>query len=343
MKIRIGSLFIIMVLCVILPGWVKGNNKSHHRKITDTKKPVHIILDSDIGPDYDDVGAFTLLHAFADKGEAKILATVASNRYSRIGEVIDVLNTYFKEPSLPIGVPKGPSVELKDTRGWAKYIVAHYPHKVTSNHQVPDPVKIYRKVLSKQPDHSVTVVTIGFFTNLANLLESGPDKYSKLTGRELVKRKVKKLVSMAGMYPSGAEFNVDNDIPSANYVFQNWPTTIIFDGFKIGVKIKTGLPLVHNKNIKNDPVKDVFRISLPQSPADSNGHSSWDETAVLTAVRGASPYFKKIPGHINTVDGSGKVSWNKKGTGQYYLIFNKPAAYIANVINGLLEHQPVGR
>jgi len=45
-------------------------------------EPVSVIFDTDMGPDYDDVGALTLLHAFADRGEAKILATVSSNRYT---------------------------------------------------------------------------------------------------------------------------------------------------------------------------------------------------------------------------------------------------------------------
>ncbi|MDQ6762361.1 MAG: nucleoside hydrolase, partial [Bacteroidota bacterium] len=35
------------------------------------QKPVSIIFDTDIAPDYDDVGAMALLHAFADMGEAK--------------------------------------------------------------------------------------------------------------------------------------------------------------------------------------------------------------------------------------------------------------------------------
>ena len=44
--------------------------------------PVPVIFDSDMGPDYDDVGAITLLHSFADSGYAKILATVASSSCS---------------------------------------------------------------------------------------------------------------------------------------------------------------------------------------------------------------------------------------------------------------------
>jgi pyrimidine-specific ribonucleoside hydrolase len=41
-------------------------------------KPLAVIFDPDMGPDYDDVGAITLLHAFADGGKANILATIAS-------------------------------------------------------------------------------------------------------------------------------------------------------------------------------------------------------------------------------------------------------------------------
>jgi pyrimidine-specific ribonucleoside hydrolase len=50
-----------------------------------TSRPVPIIFDSDFGPDYDDVGAITLLHALADSGQARILATIASDKYATWG------------------------------------------------------------------------------------------------------------------------------------------------------------------------------------------------------------------------------------------------------------------
>ena len=70
-------------------------------------KPVPIIFDSDMGPDYDDVGAIAMLHAYADSGYARILATVASTKYEGVAAVFSVFNTYFKRPAIPIGVPKG--------------------------------------------------------------------------------------------------------------------------------------------------------------------------------------------------------------------------------------------
>ncbi|HEY5969961.1 MAG TPA: nucleoside hydrolase, partial [Chitinophagaceae bacterium] len=66
-------------------------------------KTVPVIFDSDMGPDYDDVGAIALLHAFADSGYINILATVASTKYEGVAAVFSVLNTYFKRPGLLIG------------------------------------------------------------------------------------------------------------------------------------------------------------------------------------------------------------------------------------------------
>src|SRR4051794_7552689 len=78
-------------------------------------KPLPVIFDTDMGPDYDDVGAITLLHAFADSGKAKILATIASTKYEGVAAVLNVFNTYFKKPGIPIGVPKGDALTLKDS------------------------------------------------------------------------------------------------------------------------------------------------------------------------------------------------------------------------------------
>ena len=64
-----------------------------------------VIFDTDMGPDYDDVGAIAMLHAFADEGSANILATIASTKYDGVAEVLDVFNTYFNRPDVPVGVP----------------------------------------------------------------------------------------------------------------------------------------------------------------------------------------------------------------------------------------------
>jgi pyrimidine-specific ribonucleoside hydrolase len=305
------------------------------------QKPVHVIFDTDMGGDYDDVGAIAILHNLADRGDAEILATVASVKYEGVAGVLNIFNTYFRRPGIPIGVPKGNASILKDSQHWTDSILAKYPHSVKKNDDVPDAVEVYRKVLASQPDGSVTIVTVGFLTNLANLLKTGPDKYSSLTGRDLVKQKVKHLVSMAAAFPSGREYNLFIDSVSSKIVYANWPTPVLFDGFEIGANIKSGLQLIRNERIKNSPVKDVFRISIPLAAEDSSGRMSWDETAVFIAVEGCKPFFNTVSGRI-IVNNDGSNSWDYTGVGQSYIKFAESPGKIEKVINRLMMHVPGG-
>ena len=303
-------------------------------------KPTPIIFDSDMGPDYDDVGAITLLHAFADSGYVKILATVASTKYEGVAAVFNVLNTYFKRPGLLIGVPKGKALELKDKQHWTDSLLRKYPHKIKTNGEVNDAIEVYRKTLATQPGKSVIIITVGFLTNLSALLQSKPDKYSKLDGKELVKQKVKQLVCMAGRFPSGSEFNIRMDADASQFVFDNWETPVLLSGVEIGFKIKTGLPLVNNTEIQNSPVKDVFRISIPLDPQDSAGRMSWDETAVLIAVKGYKPWYDIEKGKMKVND-DGSNGWTKDSLNHSYLIEKQSPLVVQQLINALLMHQPM--
>lgn len=308
---------------------------------TDAQTP-NIIFDSDMGPDYDDVGAITLLHAFADEGKANILATIASNKYQNAAAVFNVFNTYFKRADIPIGVPKDIALDLPDKQHWSDSIVKNYPHAINSNKDVPDAVALYRRILAIQPDKSVTIITVGFLTNLKNLLQSKADMFSPMNGEQLVQQKVKQLVSMAGKFPSGSEFNINRDFPSAKYVYEHWQTPVLFSGFEIGEKIKCGLLLIHNDSIKNSPVKDVFRISIPQAAEDSAGRKSWDETAVLVGVLGYNKWYDVKQGKIVISDKDGSNTWvDDKTSYQYYLIEKTSPAVVQKLIDDLIMHQPV--
>lgn len=302
--------------------------------------PMPVIFDTDMGPDYDDVGAITMLHSYADAGKVTILATIASSKYPRVVPVLNVLNTYFGRPALPIGVPKGWAVIDADKQHWSDTLVARYPHSLKSNDAAPDAVALYRQLLSRQPDQSVTIITVGFLTNLANLLHSGPDQYSELTGQQLVSSKVKQLVSMAGRFPAGHEYNVHRDTTASKVVYADWPTPMLLSGFEIGAAIKTGLPLVQNKAIHHSPVQDVFRISLPFSDEDHQGRMSWDQTAVLVAVEGAAPYYTVQTGRL-VLGPKGSNTWANNGKGHAHLVVSRPPAEVEVLINKLMQHQPV--
>jgi len=303
-------------------------------------EPVPIIFDSDMGPDYDDVGAITLLHALADSGRAKILATIASTKYDGVACVMNVFNTYFNRPDIPIAVPKGKASILRDPQHWTDTLIANYSHNIKKNEDVPDAGELYRKILSTQPNQSVTIVTVGFLTNLSNLLLSKADQYSSLDGKELVKQKVRQLVCMAGRFPSGSEFNVNQDAVASQNVFSNWPTNILFSGFEIGWKIRVGLPLIHNNAIHNSPVKDVFRISIPMAPEDSAGRMSWDETAVLVAIKGYEPFYHLEYGSM-IVAADGSNTWRAEGKQHAHLVEAVSPEIVRAYINKAIMHLPV--
>ena len=304
--------------------------------------PPTIIFDTDIAPDYDDVGALAMLHAFADKGEAHILATISSNAFKTTAPTLSVINTYFNRPSLPVGVVKASSPNFNCPRLWAEGIIAKYPHTIKSNSEALDALTLYRKILSTQPDKSVTIVTVGTLTNISNLLNSPPDEYSSLNGRQLIVKKVKRLVAMAAAIDSsgnsGLEANVQGDIPAAQNVFNNWPVPITLSGFEIGVNIFTGMDLIRNESIKNSPVKDAYDIALTYDGC-IEGRYSWDQTAVLVAVRGTNPWFneRKINLAIKD-DGKDTLVAGDRIT---YITSKQKSGQIGELIEELMMHQPI--
>ena len=302
-------------------------------------QPVSVIFDTDMAPDYDDVGALAILHALADSGEVKILATVSSNTYTNAVPCIEVINTYFKRPDIPLGAPRtGPNMidsRFRDGYAyWSEVLPTRYPHTVKSSADAPDAVQVYRRVLAAQPDTSVNIITVGFLTNVAALLLSPPDQFSDLDGRALIRKKVRRLVSMAGSFPRGREFNVMVDSVASVVVFNEWPTPVLLSGFEIGRDIITGLRLVAS-GIQNSPVKDAFSMSLK---IDVNGRNSWDQTAVLAGVRGTGKYFDTVRGRM-IVRSNGSNTWEDDPNGPHdRLIWKMPKEQLTILIEDLMMY-----
>src|ERR1700685_3912384 len=128
------------------------------------RHPVPVILDTDMAGDVDDVGSVAVLHALANRGEAKILAmgVCVKNPWTHL--CLDALNTYFQRPEIPLGVVKGPA--FKERSAYARQIAQEYPHALKRAEDAPDAAALYRQVLARQPDRSVVIVSIGFLTNL---------------------------------------------------------------------------------------------------------------------------------------------------------------------------------
>ncbi|RAV27804.1 nucleoside hydrolase [Sinomicrobium soli] len=303
------------------------------------KAPVTLIMDTDISGDYDDVGAMAVLHALADRGEVRILGTVASNQSPLVAPTIEVLNTYFGRPGLPIGAPKisGTSQDSRNLR-WPDTLVARFPHTIKSNNDVPGAVQVYRSLLSSQPDTSVTIVTVGYLTNMKNLLQSPPDSISGLDGKELVTKKVKKWVAMAGNFETGKEANVRKDQEASHYAISHWPTPVVFSGFEIGKDVVTGKRLI--KSGEQTPVTIPYREGMSVRRIDKKGRPSWDQTAVLAAARGFEPYFSARRGKFTATE-EGISSWQDDPEGPHIrLVREMELEALTREIETLMMHKP---
>ena len=286
-----------------------------------------VVFDTDMVEDYDDVGALAALHALADEGRCEILATVSCTRGNQSVATVEVINAFYGRKDIPVGCAKEIGVEgttkgRADMSGHKKYtrIAKEYARYVrhANSDDAPDANKIYRQVLSVAPDNGVTVCSVGFLTNLRRLLETKPDSISSMSGIELVAKKVKALYAMAGRYPQGREYNVEWDIPSAQTVFDRWPTPIFISDFNLGRSIYSGRKVSESEYGYPNPVKDIYARSLPSRAAthelrcwdkEEGGHSSWDSVTVLASVFGSTPYLTVRHGYF-TIDQTGVNTWH---------------------------------
>jgi len=197
--------------------------------------------------------------------------------------------------------------------------------------------------LASERDQSVTIVQVGFSTNLARLLDARADTISPLSGVELAAKKVRLLVAMAGSFPpKQPEFNVATDIPSAQKVFNEWPSPVVFSGFEIGeAMLFPARSIEHDFSwVRDHPVADAYRNYM-HMPYD---RPTWDLTAALFAVRPDAGYFSLSENGTVRVDDKGLTHFTPEAGGKHrYLILG--VAQKARTLEAmiLLASQPRAR
>jgi inosine-uridine nucleoside N-ribohydrolase len=260
-------------------------------------RPV-IILDTDMGSDVDDAGALAVLHELAALGEVTIAGVIYSSGRNKYGVgVCDAINTWYGRGDLPLGQYK--RSDVGDPRNRYSEQVAKatekYGHDVVD--EAPDLVAAYRSILRAQADRTVTIVTIGHPHGLAYLLRDAKTE-------ALVRKKVTRWVAMAysGETPQ-LDWNTGRNGAGAYFreVFPRWPTDLYVSS--AGKTILTGHRSLHSTPGGN-PVREAFRLW----GALQNGSESWDQIAVLFAVR---PEYFEIDsrGSLNQT-AEGKTFWD---------------------------------
>ncbi len=278
-------------------------------------EPPGIIFDTDICGDCDDVLALGMIHALQSRRACKLLAVTVSVHNDLAAPFVDAVNTFYGRGDIPIGVvAKGGVVEQSKYLGLVNQKEAdgrfRYPHKLLTGKDAPPATLVLRKALAAQEDQSVVIAQVGFSTNLARLLDSGPDECSPLSGIDLVKHKVKLLSLMAGAFQpidgnkEYLEYNVIRDIPSCQKLAESWPTPMVFSGFEIGIAVPYPAQSIERDYgyVPHHPLADAYIHYIPPP----HNRPSWDLTAVLFAVVADRGYFD--------VSQHGRVTINKDAT-----------------------------
>ena len=287
---------------------------------------MNYILDTDIGPDVDDVGALFIANLYASRGMGKLLCVThcTSDPYG-VG-AIRAVNKWCKAPDIPVGTLKDEGF-LSDERS-EKYNKALANLVTEEEREAEDATKVTRKVLAEQPDKSVTMIGIGPMRNISHLLDSKADEASNLTGRELIKQKVVKLFCMAGCFdptfanpfseegePVGfiTEWNVEMDVEAASNVINNWPTPIVFGGLEVGGQV---ISLRDTGFLPTDsPVKLAYDLYT-----QGEGRMSWDLLVTERAMNPESMITTISEVGDVTIDGAGITRFKVNPEGHFQIL-----------------------
>ncbi len=261
-----------------------------------------VILDTDIGPDCDDVGALAVLFSYAKELGTPVLGVCncTSNRYGTA--TVDAVREYCGYPEIPLGGYDKPGFFDSDQQAhilYNKYVAERYARRYQSGTLPILPhVSFYRSLLANAEDDGVILITIGMFNCIADLLKSKGDAYSPLSGLELVERKVHAMVSMAAIYPEGREFNVICDHEAAQFVFESFPKPMYLSDFCVGETVFNGYDPAEAAQHENDPIFDAYRL-YTEKWARPGFNRSFDLTAVQFAFEGEGELYRlTAPGRL---------------------------------------------
>ena len=306
-------------------------------------KPVNLIFDTDIGNDCDDAMALAVIHALQNRNACRLLAVTLTNPDPLAGRLIDAINTFYDRGDIPIGVnPTSPQVH-KESR-FLKAALAH-PHDFDPA-KAPPALALLRQTLAAAADQDVVLVQVGFFPNLAQLLDSPPDQFSPLAGRDLIKRKVSLLSLMAGSFGLVRgqnyflEFNVKYDIPAAIKVARDWPTPMVWSGAEIGEAVLFPAKVVEQDfaYVAKHPIYDSYQLFR----ATPHERPCYDLTSVLQAVWPDRDYFAlSAPGRVEVQpDSFTKFVPAKNGRDRHLIVDRERAARIRELFAALVSEPP---
>jgi hypothetical protein len=220
---------------------------------------------------------------------------------------IDAIDTAYGHADISLGAVAHSNADTAQ-HGYTDLLARRLPHTVRNSDDVPEAVALYRRLLAGQPDQSVTIVSLGAYTNLAGLLASAG-------GPALVTQKVKRVVIMDGLFPGGLGpvTHQKLDLAAASVVVAGaggvapWPTPIAWVDGLDGISTMVGGTLC-TKTPANNPMRIAYQALFGCGPPRDG---DWDAPALLFALDDVPQVFSVLGrGGAAVINAQGGLSWH---------------------------------
>ena len=245
------------------------------------RKGETVLLETDFCTDVDDVAALSLLCGEVRRhpGAFRLGGVSCNVKSPFIAAAVKTVLSAWGMQDVPVGVTED---DLPPSGNHSDYLAG-----LAARWRGQDPAtcgtgrELYRRVLAKAADGSVTVISIGFFNTLDEVLADEPG---------LFRRKVRAVYAMAGGFArcaGMAEFNVKGYQDATRRFLDAWDGPLVFVGFECGETIMTdlsGLP----EECDSHPLVEAFRHH--RGPAMKR--SSWDPITVDLALHGENECYE---------------------------------------------------
>lgn len=307
--------------------------------VISTKEPVRIIFDTDLGNDIDDVLALQMLFNYEQEGKAELLGITLCKANPATIAFTDGYCRFNRRGNIPIGyayhgvTPENGTYLIPTLKALVDNKPLIQPVR-TIDSKLPEGYKLLRQILAEQPDTSVVLIAVGALTNIGNLLISEADEFSPLTGCDLVAAKVRRVVTMAGLFSDEfdfPEYNVAGDLEASHHTFELCPVPLTTTGWEVGKR----LLYPHKCILKDFGNPETHPLSVAycfysQMPYD---RPMWDVTAVLEAIEPGKWFDRSSKGTIQIAkDGRSSFKVSEQGIQDYLIIPPKKTAIILQAI-----------
>ncbi len=266
----------------------------------------YVFLDTDIGPDCDDAAALAILMDQCARigAEVRCITHCTGSPYG-----LPAIDAICRKFGTIVSLGTSERRDFLSDRASLKYtpVIAErnaYRSQVLDDQ--PDALGMFWYNLSRVPENSALLISIGPLNNLARYI-------SDIPCRRLMTSRITRIVSMAGCFegePGHVEWNVEMDVPAARTVIEKWPGRLDFCPSEVFDDVLTGSCLAA---YPDNPVSIAYRLYTEGRML----RPSWDPGTVLAAL------YDKVDAcawsHLGriSVDDNGITRFKKDGYGQH--------------------------